>query len=372
MLRLDEPAVAAAVAADVDRALDDGDGPLCIDEWQAVPEVLGAVKRAVDRSPQRTGRFLLTGSVGAELGPLGWPATGRVVFVPVYGLTERELAGRSDATSPVDVLFEGGAATLRGADPPLDVRDYVSRALRGGFPELARIHRPDVRRRWLDAYVDQATHRDAAVLGVHRDPRRLRRYLSAIARSTGGVVAHKTLFDAAGATRPTALAYDTLLESIHLTEQVPPYSSNRLTQLVGTPKRFVLEAALLGPLCGVDERACRRDGDLLGRVIETFVAAQLRAELVVADVRSSMQHLREAHGRQEIDVLLVAADGRVVAVEIKAAAAPKADAAKHLHWLRDRLGDDFVGGIVLHTGPMTYPMGDRITAAPISSLWSTS
>lgn len=371
MLRLDDPAVARAVSANVDAAVDDETGLVCIDEWQEVPEILGAVKRAVDRLPAQAGRFLLTGSVGAELGPDGWPATGRVVFVPVLGLVERELAGRNRHRSPVDVLFGGEAAMLRGADPCLDGRDYVSKALRGGFPELVRIERPDVRRRWLDAYVDQATHRDAAVLGGQRDPRRMRRYLSAIARCTAGVVAQKTLLDAAEVTRPTGLAYDSLLESIHLTDQVPAFASNRLAQLVRTPKRFLVEPAFLGPLAGVDDRACRRDGDLLGRVIETFVAAQLRPELAVAHVRATMQHLREAHGRQEVDLLLVATDGRVVGIEVKAAAAPRPDAARHLYWLRDRLGDDFVAGVVLHTGPRTFPMGDRVVAAPISSLWST-
>jgi predicted AAA+ superfamily ATPase len=47
-LRLDRPAEAAVVRADPDAALADGPFPLLVDEWQVVPEVLGAVKRAVD------------------------------------------------------------------------------------------------------------------------------------------------------------------------------------------------------------------------------------------------------------------------------------------------------------------------------------
>lgn len=48
--------------ANPDAALRDRAEPLLIDEWQAAPAVLGAVKRAVDVDP-RPGRFLLTGSV---------------------------------------------------------------------------------------------------------------------------------------------------------------------------------------------------------------------------------------------------------------------------------------------------------------------
>ena len=76
VIRLDRPAEAAVVAVDPDVALAGLEEPVLIDEWQVVPDVLGAVKRAVDDDP-RPGRFLLTGSVRAELAASGWPATGR-------------------------------------------------------------------------------------------------------------------------------------------------------------------------------------------------------------------------------------------------------------------------------------------------------
>jgi hypothetical protein len=42
--------------------------------------------------------------------------------------------------------------------------------------------------------------------------------------------------------------------------------------------------------------------------------------------------------------------------------------AKHLFWLRDRLGERFVGGAVLHTGPDAYQLGDRVMAPPLWTL----
>src|SRR5437870_49697 len=55
VLRLDVPAVAAAVRGDPDAVLRRAAEPALLDEWQEVPEVLGAVKRAVDDDP-RPGR----------------------------------------------------------------------------------------------------------------------------------------------------------------------------------------------------------------------------------------------------------------------------------------------------------------------------
>jgi uncharacterized protein len=37
--------------------------------------------------------------------------------------------------------------------------------------------------------------------------------------------------------------------------------------------------------------------------------------------------------------------------------------------MRDRIGERFVAGAVLHTGPRRYELDDRILAAPISSIW---
>lgn len=112
------------------------------------------------------------------------------------------------------------------------------------------------------------------------------------------------------------------------------------------------------------------EGDLLGRVLDSLVALHLRAEAVVAKSRPRLYHLRAEQGRHEIDLLAEIGAGRVVAFEIKAASAPDASAARHLAWLRDQLGKRFIQGLVLHTGPRSYALGERITAAPISTLWA--
>ena len=96
MIRLDRPAEAVALRADPDASLRGLAEPILLDEWQAVPEVLGAVKRAVDREP-RPGRFLLTGSVRADLEAPTWPGTGRIVRLALTPLTVGERLGRMTA-----------------------------------------------------------------------------------------------------------------------------------------------------------------------------------------------------------------------------------------------------------------------------------
>lgn len=58
-----------------------------------------------------------------------------------------------------------------------------------------------------------------------------------------------------------------------------------------------------------------------------------------------------------------------MAVEVKADAAPGPEAARHLRWLREELGQRFLGGVILHTGRRTYEVANGIPAVPICALW---
>ena len=367
-LRLDKPDEAAATRADVDLAVG-ADEPLLIDEWQFVPEILGAVKRAVDQDG-RPARFLLTGSAAADLGPAGWAMTGRVVKVKMWGLTERELTGAISIPSLIDVLFNGEIASIGSPVDAPDLREYIERSLRGMLPPVALGVSDRIRQRRLAAYLDQITLRDIADLGERRDPRLIRMYLLAIAANTAGLPDHKVLFDAARIDRRTAHMYDSLLEGLFVTEQIPPWSSNRLSRLTRASKRHLVDPAYVGPLMGVDVRSVLRSADLMGRIIDTFVVAQIRPELEVCVPGVTMYHVRQEGGAHEIDLLLEAPDGRVVAIEVKAGSAPDRSDAKHLIWLRDQLGEQFVCGVVFHTGRKPFKLEERIHALPISVIWS--
>jgi len=71
-----------------------------------------------------------------------------------------------------------------------------------------------------------------------------------------------------------------------------------------------------------------------------------------------------------IDLVVELSGDRLIGIEIKAAAAVDAGDARHLAWLRDTMGPSFVHGLVLHTGPGLFALADRLTAAPIGTLWS--
>jgi hypothetical protein len=373
IIRLDREAEAAAFVADPDAALRGLAEPALLDEWQEVPGVFGAARRAVETAPSPN-RFLLTGSVRAELENETWPGTGRLVRVSMYPMTIREQLGDTESATFFDKLANGDELTVP-ADSP-DLRGYVELALRSGFPMAALLLTGLPRRIWLESYLEDLLTHDVEQLEEpatrRRDPHRLRRYFEAYALNSGGIADHKTIYEAAGINKLTAAAYERLLVDLLIVEQIPAWTSNRLDRLAKQPKRYVIDPALMTAALRVDEEGVVRDGNLLGRVLDTFVVAQLRPEVTVSSTQPRLYHLRTRSGRQEIDLVAELAGQDLIGIEVKASASPNAQDARHLAWLRDALGERFVAGVVFHTGPRLFELDERVVAAPISVLWGGS
>ena len=367
IVRLDEPNQAAALRFGADAVLAGQPEPVLLDEWQEVPEVLGAVKRSVD-ADGRAGRFLLTGSVRAHLTGSQWPGTGRVVPVEMFGLTVAEQRGAQGADTFVGRLLAGDTSFEGTLADPVDLVGYLDLALRSGFPEALRLS--DLARdAWLRGYVDQVVTRDAPGAGGVRSPQRLMALLRVVALSTAGTPSETTLAQAAGLDVRTVRAYLDLLEDLRIIERTPAWHSSRFTRLVKTPKLYLTDAGLAAAVIGVDRAGLLRSGDLIGRFLDTFVASQLRPLLSLTPAAASLAHLRDRDGAHEVDVVLELRDGGIVAIEVKAAGNVNPGDAKHLRWLRDRAGPAFRRGVVFHTGPVAYHLDDRIVALPIAALW---
>jgi uncharacterized protein len=366
-VRLDRDTEAAAFRADPDAALAHQPTPVLLDEWQAVPEVLGAVKRAVDINPQ-PGQFVITGSARADLDSQTWPGTGRLLRVPVWPLTQREITGRAKGPGLLDRIVTQGLDAITDPGDSPDLLGYLELAAAGGLPPAALGKDVMYRRRWYASYLEQLVTRDAAGIDGGRDPVRLRRYLDVVAENTAGLPSDESLLDASSLTRRTATAYDRLLEVLGVSDVVPAWSTNRLKRLLQRGKRYLTDTGLTAAALRVDARDMLRDGPLFGRMIDTFVAAQLRADASASDALPRLHHLRDRDGH-EVDLLVDYGRKGIIAIEVKAAATVSRTDTAHLRWLQERLGTTFRAGIVLHTGSRVYRFSDTIVAAPISCLW---
>jgi predicted AAA+ superfamily ATPase len=366
VIRLDDLDQARAFRADPDAILAGLAPPVLIDEWQDVPESMGAVKRAVDTGPGG-GRFLIAGSVRARGTGQAWPGTGRVVPLRMFGLTRSEIEGRG-SHDILDRLFAPEDPPSGNTPGARDLTTLADAIVRGGFPEAVDLG--DLERGlWFAGYVDQLVHRDVERLAEIRSPGRLAALLDAVAATTSGTPAISTLATAAGIDPRTTATYLDLLEDLGMIVRLPAWHHNALKRLVKAPKIHLADTGMAAHLLGVDVPRLLLKGGLLGQLLETFVVLQLVPHAAISAPRVRVSHLRDANGQREVDLVLERPGGDVVGVEVKAAASADARDARHLAWLRDELGEQFVRGVVLHTGDATYPLSERIWAMPIASLW---
>ena len=289
----------------------------------------------------------------------------------MHPLTEREIVGDVSGDGLVTRLVAGWLDAVPARLPALDIDAYIGLATRGSFPDLAFRERTARQRRlWFDSYLDDLVTRDIESIGAARDPVRLRRYVTTLALNLAGQPSDASLIRDADINAKTAVAYDRALTNLAVLDIVPAWRSNRLKRLTKAGKRYLVDTALAAAAADVDEHEIVRDGDLRGRWFDAFAIMQLRAELAAATPRRAMHHLRVEGGRHEIDLVVDLGRGRVFGIEFKAGAAPTRQDARHLVWLRDELGKNFVGGVVLHSGQAVVELDDRIAALPLSAAWA--
>lgn len=343
------------------------DGLLGIDEVQRVPDLVLALKAAVDADP-RPGRFLLTGSANL----LQLPATqdslaGRAESLELFGFSQGEIGGVRETF--VDQLFQGDL--FLGHRSALSRHDYLVKACTGSYPEA--VNRRSERRRaaWLDSYIERIVKRDAADVSGLQRLAELPRLLRLLAARTATELNQRSVAADADIPVRTLPPYLDLLETLYLIDRVPAWSSNLSKRVVERPKIVVLDPGLAARLTNVAPAGAGAQGNpqVAGQLIETFVIGELRRQLGWSDLNPRLHHYREYSGA-EIDIVLETADGRVVAIEVKSAATVRTDDVRWLTQFRDKLGSRFVAGLILHTGPEALPIGDRIGAVPIDILWA--
>ncbi len=364
---LDDPATRAGASFDPRAFVDRTADTFVVDEAQLEPALFRAVKAAVDRD-RRPGRFLLTGSSRLMAAPeMADSLVGRVETLELWPFSERELVRNGSADSFVDVAFSSPQALMRSGETSR--RDYAEMVVRGGFPEV--LQRTHARRaRWFDSYVQTVTQRVVHELADIERLAEIPRLLRLCAARSGTELNITSIASDLGIPARTLSSYMAHLSNAFLVHLIPAWSTNLSAKVVRRPKIVVTDTGLAAHLNGVTAASLLSRPDVLGPLLETFVAMELRKQLSWSAERAALWHFRDRSGA-EVDLVIEHPDGRIVGIEVKATSSPRVADARGLRFLADRLGDRFWHGFLLSTAPDATPLGSRVAALPISSLWAS-
>ncbi len=152
-------------------------------------------------------------------------------------------------------------------------------------------------------------------------------------------------------------------------QRVQPWFRNELSRLVKTPKLHFIDCGLLAAMRGYSIARLRADRSLFGAQLEGFAFSELLKLSAWADERISLFHYRD-RDQFEIDFVLENAAGRILGIEVKAAASVTRRDFGGLECVASAAGVAFVQGIVLYDGEQTLSFADNLRAVPLPALWS--
>jgi len=334
-----------------------------IDEIQRAPSLLLAIKKSVDED-RRPGRFLLTGSANLMALPtVADSLAGRMETLLLLPLSQSEIEGQS--TNWLDSVFAGripqaGAKALGS--------DLVDRVLSGGYPEAISRSTPRRRIAWARQYIDALIQRDVRDVSGIEKLDQLPRFLRALAQTAGQMCNYSQLGGQVGLDSKTAAKYVGVFEQMYLLRRVDVWARNRLNRVVKTSKLQFIDSGLLATLIELTAQEVQQDRTRFGNVLESFVYGELLKATTTAEGEYSLMYYRDAD-KVEVDVVIENAAGQLVGVEVKASATVKESDLRGLKKLASLAGDQFKMGILLYDGDETLPLGGKIWAAPLATLW---
>ncbi|MCL2788620.1 MAG: ATP-binding protein [Micrococcales bacterium] len=367
---LDDTTVEEALRGDPS-AFVDVPGPVLIDEYQRVPEVLRAIKTVLNQAPTRPGRFVLTGSARHESLPMAAEAlTGRLHRMEILPLAQCEL---EQGRGLLGRLVEEGEEVARERASSTTRADYIRRIVGGGFP-LARGRSDGARSRWFDDYLRLTLERDVGAVYQARQASSLPDVLKRLASQTAQVLNRSKVANTLGIEDTTVAGHVRILEAVFLLRLLPAWDKRLSARTASSPKIHFVDSGVAAHLARLTATKLeRRDPTALtefGHLLETFVVGELLKEVSWMDGIAAVGHWRTFDGH-EVDLVIEGDDGRVFAFEVKAGRRVGADAFRGLGKLRSALGDAFACGVLLHTGERSFRFDDRLLALPVDRLWST-
>lgn len=376
--KLDVPTEREAAEMDPALALV-GERPHLVDEWQEVPEVWDACRRAVDESGNARGSFLLTGSTNlrkdarAKVRHSGTGRIARLIMRPM-ALVE---SGDSCGSVSLKALFEGHEITPVRHDTGL--QDVARWCCRGGWPANLGVD-DDIAAETSAQYLRAVW--DVNVVEEGRSPATAHSLLKALALNAGQAATYKTLArDMArgegAASEGTITSYLELFDRLYLTEELsgwePPMRAKSRVRV--KPKRYFVDPSLTAALLGAAPAKLLKDTQTLGMLFENLVLRDIRVFLsTYAGLDNQVSYYRDDKGL-EVDAV-IEHGGAWAAIEVKLSDTKADEGAASLLALRNKVcanpaarnAEPAFLAVVVGRGSLAYRRDDGVYVIPASTL----
>jgi uncharacterized protein len=289
----------------------------------------------------------------------------------MWPLSQGELHGKKEtfldvlSAEPVQLVTRAASQTTRA--------EYERLILAGGFPIAIARQTPTSRGQWFSDFVSMVVERDVLEIRRIRQRRAMPLIMRHLAGQTSGLLNVSDIASRVQLDNRLVGDFVSLLESVFLVHRLEAFGRTLSSRVNRSAKVHVVDSGLAAYLLGISQtRLSSRDPSALtefGHLTETFAVNELIKQAGWAETRVRFSHFR-TRDQHEVDLIVETEEGAVAGVEVKASSTVADPDFRGLRLLRDWLGTNFLGGIVLNLGQRAYTYEDRLHVLPLDRLWA--
>ena len=307
--------------------------PLIIDEFQRAPELLSYIKMIVDNDNEKITfgeknepetLYFLTGSQIFEImEEVSESLAGRVGILDLYGLSEREIEGRTgDLFIPnIDIIKKREKLLYRSTI------DLYKKIFRGAYPELYITNKET--EQYYSDYLRTFIEKDIRKLINIKDENKFIKFVSSLAARTGQEFIATAVASEVGIDDKTANSWLSILKNTGIIYLLQPYMNNSVGRAIKREKIYFTDTGLACYLAGYVDYVTLEKSAYSGAIFETYVVSEIIKSFTNygKDAKKHLYYYRDSN-QKEID-LLINYNNIIYPIEIKKSANPGKDAIKN-------------------------------------------
>lgn len=303
-------------------------GLVVIDEVQRQPELFPLLRYLIDSHPQT--KYLLLGSASPDLVKVSSESlAGRIAYYPLGGFRVSEVG----------------------------VESWKDLWLRGGFPRSFTAPDDSLSWLWRESYVATFLERDLPTLGIGVPAPTMRRFWTMLSHVHGQILSYAELGRSMDAKDSTIRRHLDILEGTFMVRLLRPWHVNTSKRLVKSPKVYLRDSGLFHFLQGIQTQSTLHSHPKLGASWEGFALEQMALRLPPGQ----QLFFWGTHAGGELD-LVWEQSGKLYGCEFK-----YSDAPRRTHSMTTAMQDLELEHLwVIYPGDREYPLGERITAMPLT------
>jgi len=336
--------------------------PLILDEIQYVPELIPALKRKIDESPQK-GQYFLTGSQNLSmLKTVAESMAGRVGILQLEGLTPSERDRQAIGENWLFYLLENPPQLIDFARTKKLENHLPDWLWRGGMPGLLDLPNHLVPS-YFQSYIQTYIERDVRLVENIRELTDFDRFIRLLGALTAQEINSSQLGRDIGISPSTAKRWLDLLSNTYQWIELPPYSGNTVKRISGKSKGYLRDTGLACFLQRIPSPAALLSSPLLGPLFETWGVNAFQRRFNAVELPPAMYHWRTASG-SEVDLILEW-NGRLYPIEMKCKTNLSKGDLRGIQTFMKTYGDEkiAVAGVV-YAGHECYWVDQNVVAIP--------